>query len=116
MIIGKRHSRVLLAVCILGVIVLYFRIPQLLFGRWALPYYEKHRNHEDNLPHYNIDAPYPNGQHAKYISFGSHQRGAYILYSTSSLRLTFTCEGVGWGNVVQEMILNAFLAYSAKRS
>ena len=77
--ISKRHSRVLLAVCILGVIVLYFRVPQLLFGRWALPYYEKHRNHEDNLPHYNTDAPYPNGQHAKYILFGSHQRGAYIV-------------------------------------
>ena len=45
-----------MVVCIAGVIVWYFQIPRILFGKLALPYYEKYRNLEDYLPHYGIDA------------------------------------------------------------
>lgn len=62
------------------------------------PLYQSFRYREDNLSHYDADAPYPNGRHAKYIFFANHQRG------------------VGWGNVMQELLLNALLAYKIKRS
>ncbi|KAF8325498.1 hypothetical protein F5887DRAFT_1202144 [Amanita rubescens] len=96
--INKRHLRVLLVVVIVGVTVWYLQIPRILLDKWTIPFYEEYRNQEDHLPHYSNEAPYPNGRHAKYILFGTHQ------------------QGVGWGNVMQEIIMNAFLAYSAKRS
>ena len=85
---SKRHLRILLVVVIVGAIVWYLQIPRILLEQWTLPYYEEYRNHEDHLPHYSNEAPYPNGRHAKYILFGTHQKGARILRSLFILALT----------------------------
>ncbi|KAK2463845.1 hypothetical protein APHAL10511_004150 [Amanita phalloides] len=62
------------------------------------PLYKQYREYEEHLPAHNPDLPYPNGKHAKFIFFANHQNG------------------VGWGNVLQEMIYNAYFAYHVKRS
>jgi len=77
--INKRHLRVLLVVVIVGVTVWYLQIPRILLDKWTIPFYEEYRNHEDHLPHYSNEAPYPNGRHAKYILFGTHQKGVRVL-------------------------------------
>ncbi|PFH46472.1 hypothetical protein AMATHDRAFT_51022 [Amanita thiersii Skay4041] len=62
------------------------------------PLYEHFHDYEIHLPQHRDDLPFPEGQTRKYIAVSNFQNG------------------VGWGNVLQEMILNAFLAFSAKRS
>ncbi|KAF8625525.1 hypothetical protein AX17_006837 [Amanita inopinata Kibby_2008] len=62
------------------------------------PLYLQYREYERHLPAHNPALPYPDGEHAKFIYFGNHQNA------------------VGWGNVLQEMIFNAYFAYHVKRS
>ncbi|KAF8622518.1 hypothetical protein AX15_006958 [Amanita polypyramis BW_CC] len=95
--IHKRSMRAPVLLLI-SLVALYALMPQHLLTKWMLPNYEGYRNREDRLPHYSLDSPYPNGRRAKFILFANHQKG------------------VGWGNVMQEIVLNAFLAYSTKRS
>jgi hypothetical protein len=108
--IPRRYARVVIALGV-GLLVYLF-----LFGRqieqdwsnypqeaWPTldgnpPSYNQYLEYERHLPAHNPDLPYPDGNHAKYIYFESHQWG------------------VGWGNVLQEMIYNAFFAYHVKRS
>ncbi|KAM6496678.1 hypothetical protein JOM56_007151 [Amanita muscaria] len=62
------------------------------------PTYHQYLEYEKQLPAHDEELPYPDGKDAKFIYFGNHQWG------------------VGWGNVLQEMIYNAFFAYHVKRS
>ncbi|KAM6496676.1 hypothetical protein JOM56_007149 [Amanita muscaria] len=96
--ISKRALRISSLLVVLGIIAWCFMIPQLESAGLLPPLYQKYRDHEDSLPHYDLDAPYPNGRHAKYLFVANHQFGA------------------GWGNVMQELLLNALLAFEVKRS
>ncbi|KAI0270423.1 hypothetical protein BC834DRAFT_967222 [Gloeopeniophorella convolvens] len=60
-------------------------------------FYEWHER-EKQLPQHNADLPYPQGKHGRYVRF-------------SNLVI-----GSGWGNVMQELVLNAHLAYMSKRT
>ncbi|KAJ7916092.1 hypothetical protein B0H13DRAFT_2451325 [Mycena leptocephala] len=62
------------------------------------PLYEEYREQERNFPQHNLSLPYPDGSHAKFLWAANH--GSYF----------------GWGNYMQEMILNAYLAYAAQRA
>ncbi|KAJ7574375.1 hypothetical protein C8J56DRAFT_803188 [Mycena floridula] len=62
------------------------------------PLYEKWSANERLLPQHDPNLPFPEGSHAKFIFFSNHQHA------------------VGWGNVLQEMVLNAQLALTLKRS
>ncbi|KAJ7881139.1 hypothetical protein B0H14DRAFT_2706275 [Mycena olivaceomarginata] len=62
------------------------------------PLYEEYREHERHLPQHNASLPYPEGSHAKFLWADNH--GSYF----------------GWGNYMQEMILDAYLAYAAQRA
>ncbi|KAJ7785211.1 hypothetical protein DFH07DRAFT_975793, partial [Mycena maculata] len=62
------------------------------------PLYEEYRELERNLPQHNLSLPYPEGTHAKFLWAANHG------------------DHFGWGNYMEEMILDAFLAYSAHRA
>ncbi|KAJ7765284.1 hypothetical protein B0H16DRAFT_1661582 [Mycena metata] len=62
------------------------------------PLYEEYRERERHLPQHNLSLPYPDGSHAKFLWAANHG------------------SNFGWGNYMQEMVLNAYLAYAAQRS
>ncbi|KAI0061373.1 hypothetical protein BV25DRAFT_1826885 [Artomyces pyxidatus] len=68
---------------------------------WTTPlppnFYNWH-DREKALPQHNMDLPAPQGRHGRYIWFANNVKN------------------LGWGNVMQEIVLNAHLAYLAKRT
>ncbi|KAJ7024495.1 hypothetical protein C8F04DRAFT_1131254 [Mycena alexandri] len=62
------------------------------------PLYEEYHRRERNLPQHNLSLPYPDGSHAKFLWTANHG------------------SGFGWGNYMEEMILDAYLAYAAQRA
>ncbi|KAF7309252.1 hypothetical protein MIND_00295500 [Mycena indigotica] len=62
------------------------------------PLFELYHARERQLPQHNLAAPFPDGNHAKYLWVDNHG-------------FSF-----GWGNYMQEMLLNAYLAYAADRA
>ncbi|KAI0668526.1 hypothetical protein C8Q78DRAFT_1098866 [Trametes maxima] len=62
------------------------------------PLYERYHKDEHQLPQHLWNSPAPYATEPKYFWVSGHSRG------------------VGWGNVLQEIILNAHLAYKAKRA
>ncbi|KAF8325499.1 hypothetical protein F5887DRAFT_1202146 [Amanita rubescens] len=62
------------------------------------PSFEKYREYERTLPQNNESLPLPEGKD-----------GMYLLIENYSTH-------VGWGNLLEELIMHAFLAYSSKRS
>ncbi|KAF8625518.1 hypothetical protein AX17_006830 [Amanita inopinata Kibby_2008] len=65
---------------------------------FPLRMYEQYRSYERQLPQNNLSLPFPEGEYAKFLHVDN--------YSTH----------VGWGNLLQELMMNAFLAYSSKRA
>ncbi|KAF7335804.1 hypothetical protein MVEN_02236400 [Mycena venus] len=63
------------------------------------PRYKKYHEQERNLPQHNMSLPYPDGSHAKFLWVHSHGWSRF-----------------GWGDYMQEMILNTYLAYAAQRA
>ncbi|KAH9958137.1 hypothetical protein BC827DRAFT_617814 [Russula dissimulans] len=57
-------------------------------------FYEWH-DREKKLPQHNPDLPFPQGREGRYIRFAN--------------------QGFGWGNIMQQIIFNAHLAYHSKR-
>ena len=107
----RRYARIFLAG--LGALLLYFFLfsgrfrspddaafpPEAWFGPPGKPpLYNQYREYERHLPAHNPDLPFPDGKYAKFIYFGNFQKG------------------VGWGNVLQEMMYNAYFAHHVKRS
>ncbi|TCD63175.1 hypothetical protein EIP91_005872 [Steccherinum ochraceum] len=85
---------ILLALCLL--------IPYRLYERHASKYpplYEKYHAKELALPQHNPDLPYPEGREGKYLWVSAHLDG-----------------GFGWGNFMQELILDAYLAHKDGRA
>ncbi|PFH46474.1 hypothetical protein AMATHDRAFT_43580 [Amanita thiersii Skay4041] len=108
-LLPKRYTRILFALFI-ALVIYVFAFPTRAKDWTAFPseafptrdgmppLYKQYREWEAHLPAHNPSLPYPDGKHAKFILFGNHQIG------------------VGWGNVLQEMIMNAYFAYYVKRS
>jgi hypothetical protein len=88
-------------------------------GRLPPRFYEWH-DREKQLPQHDPDLPYPQGREGRYIRFSNQVWGTFLLFcpklpgwSRDSYK---TLKGVGWGNAMQELLLNAHLAYLAKRT
>ncbi|KAL0567366.1 hypothetical protein V5O48_014625 [Marasmius crinis-equi] len=62
------------------------------------PLYERFHEYERNLPQHDLSLPAPEGKHARFLNIASH------------------VTGFGWGNALQEMIMNAHLAYHTERA
>lgn len=62
------------------------------------PLYSEYHQRELELPQHNPDLPYPEGREGKYLWTPNHVHAS------------------GWGNVMQEHLLNAFLAHSSGRA
>jgi hypothetical protein len=78
-------------------------------------FYEWH-DREKQLPQHNPDLPYPQGREGHYIRFSNHVWGAFRSLPALATILIGSCKGLGLGNVMQELLLNAHLAYLAKRT
>jgi hypothetical protein len=130
----RRFRSPILALVILISIALVFRINRLSSSRQDdsdllvflgdLPkpergkkpprFYEWHHK-EKQLPQHNPHLPYPQGSEGRYIRFSNHVWGAFRSHLVLATRLIETCKGLGWGNVMQELLLNAHLAYLSNR-
>ncbi|KAJ7185222.1 hypothetical protein C8R46DRAFT_1287610 [Mycena filopes] len=62
------------------------------------PSYREYHQRERAFPQHNLSLPYPDGSHAKFLWTANHG------------------SSFGWGNYMQETILDAYLAYAAKRA
>jgi hypothetical protein len=62
------------------------------------PLYERYHESEANLPQHNLDLPFPEGRDAKFFWASNHVTNS------------------GWGNAMQELLMNAHLAYVTKRA
>lgn len=78
------------------------------------PLYKQYSASEEQLPQHNLDLPFPDGRHAKYIWFSNHVRSVWRWFYCSALLDDFL--DVGWGNHMQELVVNAHLAYVTKRA
>ncbi|KAF8189958.1 hypothetical protein K438DRAFT_1592841 [Mycena galopus ATCC 62051] len=63
-----------------------------------MPLYKEYHERERNLPQHNPSLAYPDGAHAKFLWADNHE---------------WEFE---WGDYMQEMLLNAYLAYAARRA
>ncbi|PCH34414.1 hypothetical protein WOLCODRAFT_135702 [Wolfiporia cocos MD-104 SS10] len=62
------------------------------------PLYQQYHEQELRLPQHNPNLPFPEGRDGKFIWMANHVHAS------------------GWGNAMQELLLNSYLAYSAGRS
>ncbi|EIN11679.1 hypothetical protein PUNSTDRAFT_98867 [Punctularia strigosozonata HHB-11173 SS5] len=62
------------------------------------PTYRDVRLWEDNLPQHNLSLPYPEGENGRYVKFSTQ------------------VAGLGWNNVLNELLLCAHLAYDSGRA
>ncbi|KAG1817145.1 uncharacterized protein BJ212DRAFT_1351237 [Suillus subaureus] len=62
------------------------------------PLYEEYHDYERHLPQHNLSLPFPEGRDAKFFWAANHV--------TSS----------GWGNAMQELVMNAVLAHATRRA
>lgn len=67
-------------------------------GHSLPPLYEVYHDYERHLPQHNLSLPFPEGRDAKFFWAANHV--------TSS----------GWGNAMQELVMNAALAHATKRA
>ncbi|KAG8220778.1 hypothetical protein J3R82DRAFT_2210 [Butyriboletus roseoflavus] len=62
------------------------------------PLYENYHNYERQLPQHNLSLPFPEGRDAKFFWVSNHVTAS------------------GWGNAMQELLLNALLSYETNRA
>jgi hypothetical protein len=79
------------------------------------PLYEEYRERERHLPQHNASLPYPEGSHAKFLWADNHGSCTSLLDHRSPHAEPYQLD-FGWGNYMQEMILDAYLAYAAQRA
>ena len=81
------------------------------------PLYSQHHEHELSLPQHHWHAASHEGE-PKFLFVPGHSRGAICSVPyTSALSLTpFYYTGSGWGNIWQEILLNAYLSYKTNRA
>ncbi|EGN95083.1 hypothetical protein SERLA73DRAFT_187372 [Serpula lacrymans var. lacrymans S7.3] len=101
----KRYTRVVVVVIgALGLLFFFYgreagkiEIPSIRSGT-VPPLYEKYHEYERHLPQHNLSLPFPEGRDAKFFWAANHVTGS------------------GWGNAMQELIVNAHLARVTKRA
>ncbi|KAJ7575646.1 hypothetical protein C8J56DRAFT_1119219 [Mycena floridula] len=97
--IPKSYSRALGGILLVAVMTAVFLYWSSITGDSSLPpLFQKYHAAERKYPQHDESLPFPEGKHAKFIHFQNHQKG------------------VGWGNVLQEMIFDAHLAFELRRS
>ncbi|KAH7908997.1 hypothetical protein BJ138DRAFT_1156325 [Hygrophoropsis aurantiaca] len=102
----KRCTRLLLALAGLFWITFFFYwsgadqlVPDDIFTDRSLPpLYEAYNDYERHLPQHNLSLPFPEGRDAKFFWAANHVTGS------------------GWGNAMQELLVNAMLAHATKRA
>ena len=80
------------------------------------PLYTDYYLQELQHPQHNPNLPYPEGGHGKYIWYANHVHGELSVTCSRGLRGSSCGEGSGWGNAMQEHLLNAYLAHEAGRA
>ena len=78
------------------------------------PLYENYHHKELSLPQHHWDQRRPS-KDEKFLFVAGHSRGMYVLFSNGDAFLIIH-PGCGWGNAMQELLLNAYMAYKAGRS
>lgn len=79
------------------------------------PLYEAYHDYERHLPQHNLSLPFPEGRDAKFFWAPNHVIGerCFRLYvATGGNPLVES----GWGNFMQELLLNALLAHETNRA
>ncbi|KAF8177010.1 hypothetical protein BJ912DRAFT_1132794 [Pholiota molesta] len=61
------------------------------------PSYRSIRKKEQSLPQHNLDLPFPEGRNGRYVKFSCQ------------------IQQLGWNNVLNELLMNSFLAYKSNR-
>ncbi|KIK49046.1 hypothetical protein CY34DRAFT_797425 [Suillus luteus UH-Slu-Lm8-n1] len=105
----RRCTRLLTALILISLFLFFSRFNTTTVPPWlqeqALaekhklpPLYEEYHDFERSLPQHNLSLPFPEGRDAKFFWAANHV--------TSS----------GWGNAMQELVMNAVLAHTTKRA
>lgn len=80
------------------------------------PLYTNYHRYELQLPQNNLDLPYPEGKHGRYVWVANHAVGVSVCNRASLLHPALTTgTGSGWGNIMQEQLLHAYLVHRTGR-
>jgi hypothetical protein len=103
-----------LAITTFGCLWLFYDI---LFPGIPPPNYYAWHDMEKALPQNDLNLPLLQGRHGRYIRFNNHVTSTHTSYSFSIPVFTHLAgfQEVGWGNSMQEMIVNAHVAYRSNR-
>lgn len=83
------------------------------------PLYEAYHDYERRLPQHDLSLPFPEGRDAKFFWVPNHVTGEHHFFlhlASFSDPWDRGSSASGWGNVMQELILNAMLAYETNRA
>lgn len=88
-------------------------------GKRLPPLYSQYHQYELDLPQHHWDSTSHESE-PKYLFVSGHTWGAIyiysLLYATILIFISIYCTGLGWGNVMQEILLNAYLSYKSERA
>lgn len=79
------------------------------------PLYEEWYEYERRLPQHNVSLPFPEGANGLYFYPANHVWGESLVCITESM-LAYHSKGLGFNNVVQEVLFLAHLSYISNRS
>jgi hypothetical protein len=85
-------------------------------GRVLPPTYQQWHEEELEFPQHNASLPFPEGATGRYLYFSNRYTGR--CYSSITVRIVFdpSFVGIGWGNYMQEALMNAYLAEKSDRA
>lgn len=80
------------------------------------PTYQKWHEQELELPQHNTSLPFPEGATGRYLYFSNRYIGQH--HPSINIRIAFdaSCAEIGWGNYMQEALMNAYLAEKSDRA
>ncbi|KAK7060401.1 hypothetical protein VNI00_001166 [Paramarasmius palmivorus] len=79
------------------------------------PTYERLKDWEAKLPQHNLDLPFPEGRDGRYVKFSNQVEYSSARVYQNLLNLS-QIKMLGWNNVLNEVLMNAHLAYESKRA
>lgn len=91
-----------------------------LWQKWSYernkpPLYEEYHRAELALPQHDTNNAFGNGK--KYLWVNNHVSGECLNNASRGLSLLRVCvQGLGWGNYLEDLIMNGQVAYSSRRS
>lgn len=81
------------------------------------PLYSRFHQYELQLPQHNLDQASAKTEDVKYFWMANHIQGVPCWHSVLlCISDVYFLKGNGWGNVMQELLLNSYLAYRSGRS